>query len=86
MDLYVPPPNKLLEQICWTGAVVSILGMLVSMPWVGPEKIIPPMLWLSYSIGGILFFGLFAVLIRVVFSPIGRQYDQEFSQRMEDGK
>lgn len=56
--------SMLMEMAFWGVALLFLVGMVVSMPWVGPDKAIPGIVWLAGSLGGMAVFGGLALVIR----------------------
>lgn len=81
-----PSPPKLIEGVLWGLAILSVVAMLAVMPWVGDGKPIPGTVWLGYSLLGILIFGGLAVLLHVVFSPVGEEYGRRMDNRFQEGR
>lgn len=59
-------PGAIIEYTLWTFSVLSVAGMMVALPWVGQDNLIPGTVWLGYSLACILLFGGLALLIRWV--------------------
>jgi len=53
-----------LEGLCWSGALLSVIGMLAVMPWVGSDKAIPGSAWLGLSLGAIVVFSGLGFAVR----------------------
>lgn len=77
MQFQQPAPHEALEQILWGFCVFCILFMLLVMPWVGPDGLITGGQWLGLSLTGMIIFGGAALAVRVVFSPLGSEYDEK---------
>lgn len=76
-------PPQVLEQVCWALAITSILGMVVSMPWVGPGKPIPGEAWLGIPLALFIMFGLAGGTIRMArrgFSDADRTVSNKFER------
>lgn len=58
------PLGVKMEYTFWTLAVLSVIGMIVTMFFAGPGKAIPGGLWLAGSLGSICIFGLLALVMR----------------------
>lgn len=54
----------IMEYTFWTLALLSVIGMLAAMPFVGPDKAIPGAAWLAGSLGGMSIFGGLAFVIK----------------------
>jgi hypothetical protein len=81
-----PNPGKLLEGVLWGLAVVSLIGMVVAIPWVGPNKLIPGNVWILYGCMGIVFFGGGAFLFRLVRGQFAEDVNTNVSNRLEGGR
>lgn len=46
------------EGVLWTFSALSVLFMIVSMPWVGQDKLIAGQTWIGLSVGGITLFAV----------------------------
>jgi len=77
-------PPKIIESVFWTLAILSVILMLASMPWVGPGRPIPGQAWLALSLLGILVFSALGALTRVFFGRIGSQMDDQLSKQFEN--
>jgi hypothetical protein len=55
---------SLIEGALWSFSALAVLGMVVSIPWVGDGKPIPGTTWIGLSVGSIVLFGVFAGIIR----------------------
>lgn len=80
---FKPNPAKAIENVLWGMAILSILFMVVSMPWVGPDELIPGTAWLGLSLFGIIGPALLAVLIRVLRFGGAERVDRTVSDRLE---
>lgn len=56
--------GAMLEYAFWTLTILSVIGMMVSMWWVGPDKPIDGKTWLVASLGCLSVFGLLALVCR----------------------
>lgn len=56
--------SVIMEYTFWTIAILFLIGMVASMPWVGPDKAIPGIVWLTASLGGMGVFGGLALTVR----------------------
>lgn len=82
-DVSVP---EAFEYTFWFLALLSVIGMVAVLPWVGESKPIPGLMWLGYSLVGILLFSSLAVIMRVVFSRFGRAADETVRSRVGGGR
>lgn len=55
-----------MEYTFWGLALLSVAFMIGSMYFVGPNKAISGMTWLSVSVGGMVIFGGLAMIVRMV--------------------
>lgn len=79
-----PGAEVLLEQIMFSMALLSLIGMIVLLPWVGSDRLIPGEIWIGAGTGGILLFGFLGWLVRVVrnsFGEVDKTVTQKFSRR-----
>lgn len=58
------PLDTKIEFAFWGMAILSVLGMLVAMPFTGPTKAISGEAWLVWSLGSITFTGGLAMVVR----------------------
>lgn len=77
--------GALIEYSLWTLSLVSVGAMIVTMPWVGSGKPIPGVVWLGYSLAGMVLFGGLAVLIRWGRTNAG-SVDAEMNSRLDAGR
>lgn len=56
--------SAMMQYTFWGVAILFLVGMMVSMPWVGPDKAIPGIAWLGVSLGGMTLFGGLALIVR----------------------
>lgn len=75
-----------IEYSLWSLTALSAIGMIVVMPWVGEDKLIPGQMWMGYSLLAILLFAALAVLMRMTFGPVGRDVDASIRRRTEGGR
>lgn len=68
-----------IEYLLWTAMGFSVLGMIASMYWVGPQEPIPGTVWLGYSLTLILTFGALAALLH-----LGRTHMADVDRTMTD--
>lgn len=80
MKLEKPKPHEAIEGVLWTLAAFGILFMILSMPWVGPDRVIPGSIWLGISLITICLFGGSAMIIRVVAGPIFDRFDNDLER------
>lgn len=59
--------TAVLESLCWALAVLSVIGMLATMFFTGPNKPISGMTWLLASLGSITVFGALALVFRSLY-------------------
>lgn len=81
-----PNAGKLLEFTLWSLAVVSLVGMVVSIPWVGPNKMVRGEVWILYGCMGIVMFGGGAMLFRLVRGQFAEDVNTSVSNRLEGGR
>lgn len=79
-DFSIP---KVLESVLWGLSFISVVTMMAVMPWVGPNKPIPGILWLGYSLLGICLFGAGALIVRIVFSSFGNDVNKTMTRKFE---
>lgn len=75
-------PGGVIEYTLWSISILGILGMVATLPWVGPNNAIPGTVWLGYSLAFILLFGLLAGLIRWVRAT-GDDLDEGMNRRFD---
>lgn len=78
-------PPKVLEQICWTLGLLTILGMVAVLPWVGVDKVIPGTAWLGISLTLAILFGVGGFTIRMARAGF-QDADRQVSQKFERGR
>lgn len=78
-------PPVIIETVLWGLCITSIIAMIGSMLWVGPDKAIPGHIWLGYSIIGICVFGGMALLMRWV-RDFGPDADRKMTRKFERGR
>lgn len=81
---FSPDPGKLLEQAMFALAILCIVFMIVALPWVGDDSLIPGHIWIGSSVGGILLFGFLGWLVRIInqsFSEVDKRATEKFSRR-----
>lgn len=76
-----PSIPAVIEGVCWGLTALSILGMLVVMPFVGAEKAISGSVWLGYSGVSIAVFGGLALVMRAASMGLAEQVDRSMDQR-----
>lgn len=65
-----PKTKSLIEKTLWGLAVLSILWMLVMLPFTGPERILTGTQWLGSSLAGIVLFGASALIVRLYLPEV----------------
>jgi hypothetical protein len=76
--------GRIFEQLMWAIALLFLVGMIASLPFVGSEKLIPGRIWIGVGSTGIVLFGFLAVLIRFInhsFSDVDSRMAQKFNRR-----
>lgn len=77
-------PAGALEQILWGLSFLSVIFMLIVMPWVGPDGILTGTEWLGLSLAGILLYGGAALVVRLLNSQLAEQYDDQLDQSFQN--
>lgn len=76
---------RALELFCGSIALLVVIIMITSMPWVGQGKAIPGQVWIGYSLSGILIFGGLMFVFRYMRQH-GNQLDNQVSRKFEQGR
>lgn len=71
-----------IEYSLWSLSVLSVIGMIGVLPWVGEGKVLTGTVWLGYSLACILLFGCLAGFIRWI-RQTGDDLDQGMTRQFD---
>jgi len=63
---FMPDLGTLLANVCFIISMSSIIGMVGTLYWVGPDKPISGTLWLGAGTTGIVLFGALGLFLKTV--------------------
>jgi hypothetical protein len=78
-------PQQLLENICWILALCSVVSMVVMLPWVGNDALIPGTVWLGVPLTIAIVFGIGGFAIRLARTGF-KDGDSKMSSKFERGR
>lgn len=73
---------EIIEAVMWTGVALTVTGMIVALPFVGADKLIPGNLWLGMSMLCILLFGGVGMLLRAARAGMAQRVDRQMDQTL----
>lgn len=77
-----PSIPETIEAVMWTGVALTVTGMIVALPFVGADKLIPGNLWLGMSMLCILLFGGVGMLLRAARAGMAQRVDRQMDQTL----